>query len=106
MTGLIALRIWIYQRQAGKILGSHHTKPYTTFMTIFIESAALYSVVALGSVITDSFTNEYAYAQLSIWYLITLPTQVCDFIRSSTAWSNLQPLDYCQLSHHIPGHPR
>jgi len=71
LTLLIIFRIWIYQRGAKQVLGGSGGcgRFYATFCTIFIESAALYSVVALGGVVT--FNNPMNM----VWQSLSLPVQ-------------------------------
>lgn len=71
LTLLITLRIWIYQRGANRALGGSggYGQFYATFCVMFIESAALYSVVALGSVVT------YNNPMTMVWQSLALPVQ-------------------------------
>lgn len=71
LTLLITLRISMYTRGTNKALGggSGYAHIYATFCTMFIESAALYSVVALGGVVT------YNNPMNMIWQSLSLPVQ-------------------------------
>jgi len=71
LTVLITLRISIYTHGTNKALGggSGYAHIYATFCTMFVESAALYSVVALGAVIT------YNNPMNMIWQSLSLPVQ-------------------------------
>jgi len=47
MTGMIVFRIWGYQRKIRGSLGDEHGTHYTSITTMFVESAALYSIMSI-----------------------------------------------------------
>jgi len=69
LTLLISLRIFIFQRNTRKTVPGRYVELYGTFSTMFIESAVMYSVVALGVVATYNL-----YSSL-VWQSIALPIQ-------------------------------
>jgi len=69
LTLLISLRIFIFQRNTRKTVPGRYAELYGTFSTMFIESAVMYSVVALGAAATFN-----SYSSL-VWQSIALPIQ-------------------------------
>ncbi|KAI0079051.1 hypothetical protein K474DRAFT_724371 [Panus rudis PR-1116 ss-1] len=47
LTCLIAGRLWYYKREGRAVFGRGYGRHYTSILTIFIESAALYSLVSI-----------------------------------------------------------
>jgi len=52
LTALISLRIWSYQRTCRESLGEEHCRHYTSLSTMFLESAAAYTIISIGLVAT------------------------------------------------------
>jgi len=73
LTILITLRIFIRQRKSHRrpSTDNRYTHIGADLYTMFIESAALYSVVALGAVVT--FDNPMNM----VWANLSLPAQTC-----------------------------
>lgn len=73
LTILITLRIFIRQRRSHRRppTDDRYAQMGATLYTMFIESAALYSVVALGAVVT--FDNPMNM----VWVNLSLPVQTC-----------------------------
>ncbi|KAF9479417.1 hypothetical protein BDN70DRAFT_692120 [Pholiota conissans] len=57
LTILIAARLLIYRRKAMKTLPQGHATHYFSLAAIFVESAALYSIVALTFIVSYALNN-------------------------------------------------
>lgn len=57
MTTLITVRLLLYRRTLLQRLPAQHARHYVSLLTIIVESAALYSVVALLFLITYAINN-------------------------------------------------
>jgi hypothetical protein len=81
LTLLITLRIWIYthgmNRKSSSLRASGYGRFYRTFCTVFIESAVLCSIVALGGIVTVNDPMNM------IWQSLSLPIQVGNFFAMS-----------------------
>lgn len=72
LTLMIVGRIWAYQREGKATFGRDFGARYTSISTMFIESAAMYSIVSilfLGTYATGEPTNQ-------IWFGISPSIQV------------------------------
>jgi hypothetical protein len=80
LTVMIAGRIWYYQKSVEAAVGSDYAVHYTTVTTMFVESAAIYTVVSLLLVVTFSVGNPIN----QIWLGIAPSVQVteCTFHHS------------------------
>ena len=57
LTILITARLVVYRHRISKILPSTHGNHYLSLAAIFVESAALYSIIALGFIISYAVNN-------------------------------------------------
>jgi hypothetical protein len=58
LTGMIGYRIRSYQRLIRSSLGNGYGKEYTSITTMFVESAALYSVFSIGLLVTFALNSS------------------------------------------------
>lgn len=73
LTILITIRLFMYRRMILDVLPEEHARYYVSLATIMVESAALYSVLALVSIITYAINNPLNQVFLSA----ASPAQVC-----------------------------
>ena len=85
LTVMIAGRIWYYQRSVATAIGGEFAIHYTSITTMFVESAAIYSVTSLLLLITFTMGNPIN----QIWLGIAPSVQVICLIY---ACSHLQTL--------------
>ncbi|KAL0576738.1 hypothetical protein V5O48_005244 [Marasmius crinis-equi] len=65
ITILITIRLLMYRRNAAGILPENHAREYLSLATIFVESAALYSVCSILFLITYAVNNPANQVLLS-----------------------------------------
>lgn len=73
LTLLIAIRLFVYRRKASKVLPEGHGNHYLSLAAIFIESAALYSIMALAFIISYAVNNPIN----QIFLCLASSAQVC-----------------------------
>ncbi|KJA28373.1 hypothetical protein HYPSUDRAFT_129120 [Hypholoma sublateritium FD-334 SS-4] len=66
LTVLITVRLVMYRRKISKILPSIHGNHYLSLAAIFVESAALYSIIALAFIISYAVNNPINQIFLSM----------------------------------------
>ena len=64
LTGMIVYRIWSHQRAMKKM--SDCDLPYTSVTTMFVESAALYTIALIPLLVTFALTSPYSQIFLGI----------------------------------------
>ncbi|KAI0089668.1 hypothetical protein BDY19DRAFT_943685 [Irpex rosettiformis] len=64
LTFLIICRILLIRRSLQQTLGPHYSQTYTSIISLLIESAALYTIVGLMTVITCGVGSPIQYALL------------------------------------------
>jgi hypothetical protein len=57
LTILISIRLFMYRRTIMSTLPEEHAKHYVSLATIMVESAALYSILALMFIVTYAINN-------------------------------------------------
>lgn len=64
LTLLIIGRLIFLRRQLTKIIGPSHSRTYTSVVALLIESASLYTIVALMTVIACGVSSPMQYVLL------------------------------------------
>ncbi|KAF9011268.1 hypothetical protein BDQ17DRAFT_875054 [Cyathus striatus] len=90
LTILISLRLFMYRRRILVTLPEEHAKHYVSLATIFIESAALYSIFALIFIISYAINNPINQIFLAV---ASSAQQIAGYliiyrIAQGTAWSS------------------
>jgi len=107
LTLLIVCRLLLIRRSFRRTLGPHHGQPYTSIVALLIESASLYTIIALMTVITCGVGSPIQYAllpmlgQLQAIPPLLIATRVAEGLALSKS-------TYSQLSSHVkfsPGSP-
>lgn len=75
LTAMIAGRIWYYQKSVESAVGSEYAIHYTSVTTMFVESAAIYTVVSLLLLATFTVGNPIN----QIWLGIAPSVQVTEY---------------------------
>lgn len=92
LTCLIVSRILMYQRSSRVVLGSDYGKHYTSIWTMFVESAALYTIC--GILLLTTFGPGNPINQ--IWLGLAPSVQVCGaqrYVFSYLSDPHLLPFD-------------
>ena len=66
MTILISVRLLTYRRNLMKYLPAEYAKHYLSLLAIIVESAALYSIVALVFLVAYAFTIPSAELLITV----------------------------------------
>lgn len=88
LTVMIAGRIWYYQRSVESAIGGDFAVHYTSITTMFVESAAIYSVTSLLLLITFTLGNPIN----QIWLGIAPSVQVTGYTLVFFLNSNINTL--------------
>ncbi|KAH7914554.1 hypothetical protein BJ138DRAFT_1143693 [Hygrophoropsis aurantiaca] len=87
---LIAIRLLVYRRLLVQSIGPQHGKPYTTYIAMTVESAALYSVFGIIVLVTFALNNQLENAFLPILGIIQVlaPAIIISRIANGTSFDS------------------
>lgn len=78
LTGMIMFRIWSYQRVINMHLGKDYGHQYTSISTMFVESAAMYTAIAIPVLVT--FTRGAPESQIFLGFAPAVQAMASYFI--------------------------
>ncbi|KAJ7077413.1 hypothetical protein B0H15DRAFT_562964 [Mycena belliarum] len=86
LTLLIVGRIWYHQRSLKALFGNDHThaRPYQLLLTMFIESAALFSIISILLLVTFALGNPINQIWLGVAPAIQLVSTYLIILRVAT----------------------
>lgn len=99
LTALIIIRLYQYRRMVTSTLPAEYARHYVTLGTVFVESAALYSVFALTFLITYAVNNPINQVFLSVaqaTQVCCIVSPHCDVLTDGVFIANLD------VSHYLP----
>lgn len=68
LTGMIVYRIWRHQRDMKRVFDGlvRYRNPFTSVTTMFVESAALYTITSIPILVTFALVSPYSQVFLGV----------------------------------------